>query len=95
MLIAEGREGPEKALTVAQSFIEACKKSNIRTTLRVGIHTGSVLMSKSDPELIGIDALIAGKVEALGVPNKIVISETTKKHIKHQKTVPHCTIGDL
>ncbi|MDX1907877.1 MAG: adenylate/guanylate cyclase domain-containing protein [Bacteroidia bacterium] len=77
------------AVACAQAIQLALQESP-RVPLRIGLHTGDVLLS--DTEVIGDGVNIASRVESLAIPGSILLSESLYEYIKNQ---PEFTVRSL
>jgi class 3 adenylate cyclase/tetratricopeptide (TPR) repeat protein len=77
------------AVTCAQA-IQLALQEEPRVPLRIGLHTGDVLLS--DTEVIGDGVNIASRVESLAIPGSILLSESLYAYIKNQ---PEFTVRSL
>ena len=89
-------------LSIFKSTIEAvncaCKMQELflqdpKVPVRIGIHTGDIM--KQDKEIMGDSVNLASRIESLGVPGSILISEQVAEEVKNQKELKTALIGDF
>ncbi|MEM9983523.1 MAG: adenylate/guanylate cyclase domain-containing protein [Bacteroidota bacterium] len=59
--------------------------------LRIGIHTGDILVS--DTEVIGDGVNVASRVESMAIPGSVLVSETVYDNLKNQEQFPGESLG--
>ena len=59
--------------------------------VRVGIHLGDIIYD--DQDIIGDGVNVASRIEALGVPGGVVISDKVNDELKNQTAIPTLSIG--
>ena len=74
------------ALAMQHQFREAPQ-----VPLRIGIHTGDILVS--DTEVIGDGVNVASRVESMATPGSILVSETVYDNLKNQEQFPGESLG--
>lgn len=62
--------------------MQAAFREEPQVPLRIGIHTGDILISET--EVIGDGVNVASRVESLGVPGCVLVSETVYDNLKNQ-----------
>ncbi len=59
--------------------------------VRIGIHTGDIVISEED--IIGDGVNVASRIESLGVPGSVLISDKVFDEIKNQADITTSTLG--
>ncbi|XP_069106690.1 adenylate cyclase type 3-like [Argopecten irradians] len=88
-------------LSVCMGFgiINAIKKISTKVTMRVGIHTGSVLsgilgLSQWQFDVLGQDVKIANLMESSGIPGKVHITHVTRELLSKDYVITPSKAGE-
>jgi adenylate cyclase len=79
-------EAVECAITMQQQF-----NSGQPVPLRIGIHLGDIVYDKS--EIYGDGVNLASRIESMGIPGSILISDSLHDAIKNQGTISTKSLG--
>lgn len=79
------------AAACAVEMQQAFQSGSVQVPLRIGIHTGDIMVNET--EVIGDGVNVASRVESLATPGSVLVSENLYDNIKNQEEFPGQSLG--